>query len=1173
MNHSLRSICVAVLTGLCILAGPSLAEDDAAEPTAAELFEQFMDQYSRGEYLEAKKTARRIDPVQLPSEQRVALYEKIKQIDIDTTEVADQRSVLEQADAAHKQGDLGKAIDLYKNVLEGKEAGKQHHQIARARLAEIIRVQDEPLARLRQAIVQAGSDISAGRYDAADQKLALVRSSGVKLGWFDQQRFNRQLAVIEEHRRRQPPVVSDAEPLKTATTASPPAKPAESTPAPPVAVAQPLPTQTPDDSDASIAVEVMTEVEQVAQRHETAQTLPGSGAGSAAGSAAESGVEPAQDDSQSAIAVEVANDQDDDLLQQAMKQRASELVDQARLAEANGQNHLAAERFARAAQQDPTNGDAQEGYVRLVSADNVDLAPRNVLEGSITGAKVRVQAVIAEYLEKEHSARQLREDKKYSDALREIQQAKILLDRNEHLLPTATRTKYRGQAEQLEAEIRLDADEAAVEHRADEQKQRDIDAAQRRVDAENERLQNVQELLRRALEFNKAQRYSDALRELDKALFIEPTNPAAELLRQAIADNRRLSNAPRRRPNEASYRDRPGARQMLRRRDVTVAEHRLDNIEATTPVTELVTYPEDWPQLTNTRLAAMDSEGAESEVNRAVQQQLQQPLDLPFKDNDLTTAIDLIRQKTQLNIVVNWAALEAAGIEQDMPIRVPLTNVPAIQALKLVLAQASANLIDEQLDFTISEGIVNISTEADLTRETLVTVYDIRDLLADIPNFDDSPQFDLSEALSNTSSGGGGRGGGNTGGGGGGGSSGSGSGGGGSSIFGDTDTDSDDRQEEAEERRLEQIEDISQLIRDTVGNAEDWVENGGSVSSLRELNGQLIVKSTPENHSEIFGLLADLRETRAIQIHVEGRFLLVDQNFIEEFGMDLDVRIPDPGGSFGPISIAQDSFSLSARPSTGIPGGFLPSTSGNFIGPLVPSLGFVPSGRSLDFNLFYLDDIELNLLIRATQASKRSIALTAPRITFFNGQRAFVYVARQITFISDLEPVPDAGGFDPTLSVISSGVVLSVTGTVSSDRRYVTLTVEPSLATVVQPIRQISQSALVDIPGGDPNDPDGTGQQLLSAFIEAPEIEITEARATVSVPDGGTLLMGGQRLIGEIEVEAGVPVLSKVPILKRFFTNRSKVKDERTLLILIKPTIIIQNEEEERLFPGLVQNP
>jgi len=49
-----------------------------------------------------------------------------------------------------------------------------------------------------------------------------------------------------------------------------------------------------------------------------------------------------------------------------------------------------------------------------------------------------------------------------------------------------------------------------------------------------------------------------------------------------------------------------------------------------------------------------------------------------------------------------------------------------------------------------------------------------------------------------------------------------------------------------------------------------------------------------------------------------------------------------------------------------------------------------------------------------------------------------------------------------------------------------------------------------------------------------------------------------------------VPVLSKIPILSRFFSNRIDTKEDQTLLVLVKPTILIQNEEEEINFPGLL---
>ena len=69
--------------------------------------------------------------------------------------------------------------------------------------------------------------------------------------------------------------------------------------------------------------------------------------------------------------------------------------------------------------------------------------------------------------------------------------------------------------------------------------------------------------------------------------------------------------------------------------------------------------------------------------------------------------------------------------------------------------------------------------------------------------------------------------------------------------------------------------------------------------------------------------------------------------------------------------------------------------------------------------------------------------------------------------------------------------------------------------------------------------------------------------------DGGTLLLGGQKLAGEVEIEAGVPMLSQVPVLNRAFTNRTAVKDEQTLLILVTPNILVQPEQEEKAFPML----
>jgi type II secretory pathway component GspD/PulD (secretin) len=116
------------------------------------------------------------------------------------------------------------------------------------------------------------------------------------------------------------------------------------------------------------------------------------------------------------------------------------------------------------------------------------------------------------------------------------------------------------------------------------------------------------------------------------------------------------------------------------------------------------------------------------------------------------------------------------------------------------------------------------------------------------------------------------------------------------------------------------------------------------------------------------------------------------------------------------------------------------------------------------------------------------------------------------------------------------------------------------------------------VPGGGTINVGDTGTEvpvsvnnsfLPNLAVQQPEVQITEVRTTVNVPDGGTLLLGGQTLAGETEVEAGVPVLSKIPFLKRLFTNRSRAKDEQVLLILVKPTIIISWDIEQQQFPLL----
>ncbi|UCD76096.1 MAG: hypothetical protein JSV91_04070, partial [Phycisphaerales bacterium] len=450
---------------------------------------------------------------------------------------------------------------------------------------------------------------------------------------------------------------------------------------------------------------------------------------------------------------------------------------------------------------------------------------------------------------------------------------------------------------------------------------------------------------------------------------------------------------------------------------------------------------------------------------------------------------------------------------------------------------------------------------------------------------------------------------------------------GGGSIFGDPDEDPD---------RLTREELVEQIVNIIIANVdnEGWVDMGGETGALQELNGNLIITNTPRNHLAIEGLLAQLREIRALQINVECRFLDVSTDWFEQIGVDLDLyfntnnslwqqaravdpsfqhsdffdasgRLKDPlvfgsptqvfegdEGAFNPYNTVPwgGYFGIPADPGDDFSD--VTYLSGPAGAPIRLSQGWSPIGMTqnhfnavseladltafgtlaaanpaLALGVQFLDDIQVDLLIEATQADRRSVVLTAPRLTFFNGQRAWVAVTTTTAYIAGLQAVTGdaSGAFIPLIGNLREGFVLDVEGVISADRRYVTMTVLASLAQNAS-FRETDANQFGGAAGGGGESGSAAG---FDGRIELPQMEISLVQTTVSVPDKGTILLGGQRRVTEMEVESGVPVLSKIPFINRFFTNRVTNKEEQTLLVLIRPEIIIQQENEDLLFPGL----
>ena len=375
------------------------------------------------------------------------------------------------------------------------------------------------------------------------------------------------------------------------------------------------------------------------------------------------------------------------------------------------------------------------------------------------------------------------------------------------------------------------------------------------------------------------------------------------------------------------------------------------------------------------------------------------------------------------------------------------------------------------------------------------------------------------------------------------------------------------------------------------------------------LNISLIIRHTAEVHDDVVDLLRQLRRLQDLQVSIEVRFITVSDSFFEQIGVDFDFSIhsdavgpkssfaiPNPAAAFGggtaggggaataaanpflinpvrdhtqgnkaPLIVGAQGANGNTNPGNFTPNLQLPFTQNS--ASLISPFNALAGNNAATFGIAFLSDLEVYLFLSALQGDTRSNLVQAPKVTSFNGAPASVVNVTQRNFLAALTPVVGNGAvaFSPTIGQIPDGVTLFVTPVVSADRRYVRMTLSPNFITFIQ-FDTFNVPAAV---GGG-----GLGGQAsaITAQIQLPVISITNINTTVTVPDGGTVLLGGVKRLREERREFGVPILSKTPLIDRLFRNIGIGRTTDSLMLMVTPRIIILEEEEEKLGIPSVQN-
>jgi len=89
--------------------------------------------------------------------------------------------------------------------------------------------------------------------------------------------------------------------------------------------------------------------------------------------------------------------------------------------------------------------------------------------------------------------------------------------------------------------------------------------------------------------------------------------------------------------------------------------------------------------------------------------------------------------------------------------------------------------------------------------------------------------------------------------------------------------------------------------------------------------------------------------------------------------------------------------------------------------------------------------------------------------------------------------------------------------------------------------------------------------------MQLPELELQKISTSVMIPDGGTLLLGGMKVINQQNLESGIPILNRIPILSFFFSRKGEYESYQKLIILLSARIIVPEEFEPSATPGSAQ--
>ena len=298
----------------------------------------------------------------------------------------------------------------------------------------------------------------------------------------------------------------------------------------------------------------------------------------------------------------------------------------------------------------------------------------------------------------------------------------------------------------------------------------------------------------------------------------------------------------------------------------------------------------------------------------------------------------------------------------------------------------------------------------------------------------------------------------------------------------------------------------------------------------------IIVLGNKQVKEKIFKILdeIDVRAPQVMLSAVIGELNLTDT---KEFGVNYILRAKGLPVATGTTTVVGGNGTGFAGIASNLSGNSTDVSSLTTAAQLASTLG---SG-GLGLNGFIGASKTLEAIVHALESTGRFRVTSRPMVFTSNNKKALIASGQQVA-------VP---------ATVNSGAYLGNQVGTSAYNGYTTSNVEYKdvfLKLEVQPLINSENEVTLDIVQ-EVNSLAGGGAGLSTSLGNAPTINSRRIKTTVSVANNATVVLGGLVTENRTDSVAGIPILSRIPLLGRLFSGRQKALTRQELVVLIRPTV------------------